>query len=527
MKPVYNIISFGLLLILLEVSWAQSTEANGDTKLVKTLYETALLQVENLQLTVALDDSLVIFLKQDAQDFAKEGNWKEASEVLETILDLYENAENLLSFGDLKTKNDAPLSTNIDAESAAETGLATVQRFEIESGVDFSQQEFEITFLESDSILIEELQNPYISFSYFQPFSFGKQALSFTHRLRMDNQFINYNFFTNVERQSGSRVMRLELDESFYHPQTQGDYDYLDNRIRFFIGAPTASKDRWYVSARGRYKWFPTNISTERDILSLSGSMYYEHYFNAINSIYLNVTPRLYRESQGYSYFQNGLTSTYRLWKNFNRYLEIGGEAIYLTFRNDGSDASFDNRYISLTPKFKSEWLIASHLGVNARMEYEIRKHKTADAITPDFSDFSLQVVPKYYIDDFRSFGFGYFSASRKHKAEDAEDNVFAEQADFDEQGLVSQFEYLSLSGIMMNFEYRISWKNYPNSQSSLLDSYYSNRFVHSVSLFGWIPITGNWQFQLFANYDNDIDRSEQQNDTRNMLLNFGLIYKF
>ncbi len=526
MKPVNNIISFGLLLILLETSWAQSLDAKSDTPLAKTLYETELLQVENLQLTVALNDSLVVFLKQDAQNFAMEGNWTEASEVLETILDLYENAENLWSFEDLNAKNDLSLSPN-NAEAAVETGLANAQRFEIESGVDFSQQEFEITFLESDSILIEELQNPYLSLSFFQPFSFGHRDLSITHRLRMDNQFINYNLFTNFESRRGSRVLRLEFDESFYHPQQQGEYDYLDNRIRFFIGAPTASKDRWYFSARGRYKWFPTHISTERDIFSLSGSMYYEHYFNAINSLYFNYTPRLYRESRGYSYFQNGLTSTYRLWKNFNRYVEIGGEAIYLTFRNDESDAAFDNRYFSLTPKLKTEWRMIGHFGVNAQMEFETRKHETADAITPDFSGFSLQAAPKYYLDDFRSFGAGYFRETRKHTAGNAADQVFAEQADFDEQGLVTQFEYLSFSGMMMNFEYRISWKDYPNSQSSLLDSFYSDRFVHSVSLFGWLPITENWQFQLFANYDNDIDRGEQQNDTRNLLLNFGLIYKF
>jgi len=527
----------GMLLILHIIGGKNSlrsqTPAANDSliTLEKNLYEAALLQVENHLLRQQnSSDSLIIDLLADARNLAEQEEWSGGREILNAILSLLEtppednNSHNLQSW---EKNNDDEKYYNTSSLSLSMPNAAA--QFQVESGIDYSQQEFEIDFVENDSVIVEELQNPYVSLAYYQPLNIGRQQFLTNHRLRMDNQFINYDFFVSMEVKARNRITRLELDENFFHDKTGDGSDFLDSRLSFFYGNPYSYENRWYLSVRGRYKWFTQSNALSEDILSADMTAYFEHFFKTTHSLYFYWAPGFYRESaaSGYRYLQNRVGGFYRIWESYNRLLEVGGEIAYQNIDNTINEEPYHNSYLSFHPAAQMEWPYSKHLGIEARLMAENRNYSTADAVNPSYNYLTSLLVQKFYLGDLSSLGIGYFGEKQAHRVNREDEEQFARQGDFTSHGPVFTAEYLNLSGILFTAEYRITWRDYPHAEYSFLSSYYSNRFVHSLSLFGWIPLTRHWQLQAFANYDNDQDRDNERNDTRNTLLNAGVVYKF
>ncbi len=530
-----------LLTILAALAWAAGSPAGAQAVsasaidsvalLEQNLYESGLARVETL-LPGLPEDSLIYQLLEDAAALAAMKNWREGQEILNTILALYEAAEATDgSAGVSLRENPVPDSgvTALNSNFASLSVFDPAPRFQIESGIDYSRQEFEVTFLENDSVIAEELQNPYFSIAYYRPVFLGGQPLLLNQRLRLDNQFINYDIFLSTEKRTLKRVARLELDGGYFHARTAQEPDFFDSRAMVFYGNPYDTRNRWYLSLTGRYKGYSEPGSFSGDIVSVGLNTYYEHFFDFTNSLSFSWMPGLYRESgeSGYRYTQNRLAGFYRLWKNYNRYLELGAEGVYQDLDNVVSDEPYQNAYLALEPRAEFEWAFLSWWGIHLRSRLERRDYRSADAVNPNISYLNFEAIQKIYLGSLKSFGIGYFREQQTHRAANRQDQPIVEQADFISHGLALTGEYLNLAGILLTVEYRLSWRNYPRAENSLLSSFYSDRFVHSLGLFGWIPLTRRWQLQLFANYDNDQDREFEHNDNRNTILNAGVVYKF
>lgn len=530
-----------LLVFLAALAWVAGSSAGAQpvsasptdslSRLEQNLYESSLMRVEMLLLRQP-GDSLMYQLIDDARELAAMKNWPGAQEILNTILALYETAEAMdggmeQGFGENPPPDSGAMHLNYNFSSSYIFDPAP--RFHIESGVDYSRQEFEVTFLENDSVIAEELQNPYLSITYYRPVFIGGQPLLLNQQLRLDNQFINYDVFLSMERRTVKRVGRLELEGGYFYARTAQEPDFFDSRAMVFYGNPYDTRNRWYLSLSGRYKGYSRPGSFSGDILSLGLSAYYEHFFDFTNSLSFSWMPGLYREfgESGYRYLQNRLTGVYRLWKNYNRYLELGTESVYQDFVNLVSEERYQNGYLALAPQAEVEWAFLSWWGILLRGRLERRNFRSADAVNPNTGYLNLEAILKIYPGNLKSFGIGYFREQQSHHAANRQDQPIVEQADFVSNGLALTAEYLNLSGILLTMEYRLSWRNYPRAETSLLSSFYSDRLVHSLGLFGWIPLTQHWQLQLFANYDNDQDRKFEHNDSRNTILNVGVVYKF
>ena len=506
----------------------------GSASLAQLLYENARIQLETTLALQTNSDSLLFELMADADTLAAAGDWKGAREVLDTVFDLagFTAAET----GAEPATSAAELSIFPAARNTDDLFFDTYRpasSFQIETGIDYSLQEFETSFIENDSVLVDELQNPYFGMAYFQPLNWGRENVSLTHRLRLDNQYLYYNFYGISERRSGSRVRRLEFDGSYFRVQTAPESDFMDNRLAFYVGDFAAGKHRWYLNLQSRYKWYPAGDSLSGDIFSAGLSAHYEYAFDFSRSFYLHWAPGIYRESRalGTRYFQNRLSGYYRVLEGFHRFLEAGVETVYQRYdpsSDEASDTSTDgDRYFTLQPRLRLEWALAPWLGIDADLQWERKNDALANAIYPSYDRWYGEAVPKWLRDDLTSLGLGGFWEKQVHSTTEESDLAWAQQADFTDYGLVLKGEYLNLKGSMINAEYRLNWRNYPNAEASWFDTFYSNRLIHSISIFGWIPLTRHWQFQLFVNYDNDQDRDKEFNDSRNTFLTAGLIYKW
>lgn len=530
------------LMMLAFLAWAAGSQAHSQaiavlpadsvSLLEQNLYESGLAQVETLLLRRQPEDSLIYQLLGDARTLAAQNDWRGGQDILNTILALYEMEGEMDSSLGVSFTRDLHVNGGEIAPGSHGASLSAFDpapRFQIESGIDYSRQEFELTFLENDSVIAEELQNPYFSIAYYLPMYISGQALLLNQRLRLDNQFINYDVFLSMEKRTLRRVARLELDGGYFHARAAEEPDFFDSRVSLFYGNPYHTRDRWYLSLTGRYKGYSEPGSLSGDILSAGLTGHYERFFNYTNSLAFSWMPGFYHESggTGYRYTRNRLAALYRLWKNYNRYLELGAEGVYQDFDNVVSDELYQNAYLALEPRAEFEWAFPSWWGIHLRSRLERRDYRNADAVSPNISYLNFEAIQKIYLGSLKSFGIGYFREQQSHRAANRQDQPIVEQADFVSHGLAFTGEYLNLSGILLTVEYRLSWRNYPRAENSLLSSFYSDRFVHSLGLFGWIPLTRRWQLQLFANYDNDQDRKFEHNDNRNTILNAGVVYKF
>ncbi|GEM_PF-2690727 len=530
-----NITRLGLVLLFLGGNlWvytasAQSFVGNDSLQMEQTLYENALLQIEISLMKSQQPDSLIHDLLSDAAEFAQKGQWGEGMQLLSTILSLLQESDEDPSTSS-KAEQASPNFKTPDEYSPGLPSYSQQPYLQVETGVDYSLQEFEMSFLESDSVIIDELQNPYFSILFTQPFRVGHQKLILNHSLRFDNQFLNYGLFTTLENNSRSFLSRLEVDANYYLIQTADGTNFFDNNLSYLWGKPYALSHRWYVNANSRFKWHPSPDSISTDILSADLSLFYEHLFGYGNSISFNITPSLYHESQAsrYQYFQTRATGEYQYRQGYNRYLQFKTDYLYNDFSNVVGDSIYQNRYQDLEPFLKAEWAFTRQFGLAASLQMEKRIYRVADAISPNIDMLEIEAVPRVYWGDLNSAGVGFFWQKQTHRAKTSgEDNEFVQQANFTARGLIVSAEYIRLEGALINFEYRMSWRDYPHAQDNFLTTFYSNRFVHSLSLFGWIPLSKHWQIQLFANYDNDQDRQRENNDNRNTIVSGGLIYKF
>lgn len=512
----------------ISTAFAQSV-SNDSLQMEQTLYENNLLQIEITLVKSQPPDSLIDTLLSDAEEFARNGQWKEGREMLATILSLLLASEappRIFPEPEQSSSNE-PATEDYSFSSSSYTRQPY---FQVETGVDYSLQEFEMSFLESDSVIIDELQNPYFSMLFTQPFRIGHQNLILNHSLRFDNQFLNYGLFTTLENNSRSYLSRLEVDANYFLIQTADGTNFFDSNLSYLWGKPYAFSHRWYVNANSRFKWHPSPDSISTDILSADLSLFYEYLFGYGNSVSINITPSLYHESQAsrYQYFQTRASGEYQYRRGYNRYLQLKTDYLYNDFSNVIGDSIYQNRFQDVEPFMKAEWAFTRRLGLAVSFQMEKRNYRVADAISPNINMIEIEALPRVYWGDLNSAGVGFFWQKQTHRAKtSAEDNDFVQQANFNARGLILSTEYIRLEGALINFEYRMSWRDYPHAQDNFLNTFYSNRFVHSLSLFGWIPLSKHWQIQLFANYDNDQDRQRENNDNRNTIVSGGLIYKF
>ncbi len=526
MKILAHTIFLMITLAVLLPLRAQDSTLSSRQEIDKNLYEITLYKLKSHFPEQTRVDTIIPDLVKDAAELAEAGQWSEARELLAAAESLLQIDAEALPADSLAEAIEFSVKVNRDADNSfADKNIAAY--FQIESGVDFSRQDYQIAI--DDSALVEQLQSGFLNLDYYHPLKLGGQTALVNHSLRADNQYVSYAFQGNLEIQRDRLLQRFDVQSGFYLSQEKLFADFGESRLSYLLGRPYSLDTRWYVDARARTKWHPNPDSLNSDILTASLTGYIEHFFNFRQSINFSWTPSWYQERNGsqFQYWQQRAYGYYRLREGFNRYVELGAEFVQNNFRDDIQDTLYQNRYVSIEPQVQAEWTLNPRLGFKARLEWETRRYRVSDAVNPDFQNRKAEAVLRFYRSTFQSFGLGYVFEDQRHKVRKETDAAFAEEGDFFSHGLVVELEFLQLDGIMIDLSYQLSWRSYPNAVDSYFNAFYSDRLTHSINLFAWVPLTARWQVQLFANYDDDRDREFKQNDARSTIMNASLIYKF
>jgi len=493
--------------------------------LEEDLFANALLQVETALLIAPTSDSLLLGLKGDAVELAEAGNWSDALELVGLLLEMLD-----------VNQSDIQLNEPSDQTviSLAATNSRIGRSFSIETGFDFSRQEFGISPVETDTSILEELQNPFVEISYSQPVYLENSELKFRHDLRADNQFLNYGLNMNWVKK-GKVHSRIETSIDYNYAQNEEFASYLDSRTGINLSGRGRNNFRWSLDGELTYKDFSNQDSIAADVFSGTSSLYLERVWKSDHSLLFRISPGFYRlgNSQG-RFSQNQSMLSYRYQAGLNNKLELSISSLLQDYEyalepvltNDAIE-EYENSYITFEPEVLVEQQLASHFGIKLTGRMERLWFRDSNSITPDELMFTAKVIPKLYFNELNSIGLGWRGTSKEHRAAVDEETIFAQEADYFANGLVATFDYLSLGGMFINLEYEAYWRSYPNTTENTFSTFYSDRFTHLISLIAWLPLNDNWRIQAFANFEDEEDREFKVNDSQSTILSISLQYSF
>jgi hypothetical protein len=160
-------------------------------------------------------------------------------------------------------------------------------------------------------------------------------------------------------------------------------------------------------------------------------------------------------------------------------------------------------------------------------MESDLRSYQNPDLTYSNYNYRILNAQLKYYFNVYNAIGVGYLHEEENHSSEDPAESAAVDLEDFYAQGISLSLEILHIKGFMISLNYGYLLRTFPDGGDDDILGIYSDRRIHSLQLFGLIPFSRHWQFQFFANYDNDQDRHHENNDNLNTLFNASFLYQF
>ncbi|UCF64205.1 MAG: hypothetical protein JSW33_16860 [bacterium] len=493
---------------------------------LKTAYESRKVQLDFLIETVQLTDSLIYYYVNEAEYFARQEEYQIATDLLNEAIDFLSMKPDTadvseLDFLDLIT----PWAKNLSISDQPRNPW----QFTAEMGTDFSRNEYELSFLESDSLILEQLNNPFLAMRISKSYSRAQNWLNFYNFTRIDQDLLQTSFYLAMESMEYKKNWRIEGRTDWFWLLQENSGTFWENELRLYWNYLLTSRNRLYLQSNLRSKiYFPSN-ETFRNIYD--GELYIaiRHHFRTLHWLELSVRPRRYLENQseGSHYTQLNAQFAYNNRLDYNRYL-IGRFNYYLRdFRNSFYTDNYTNQYQSLRPSLEAEWPVIEPFGLEGRFELDKRSYQNPDLTYSDYlyTYFNLQL--KYYFNVYTAFGIGYLLETEDHLPDDSSESPVINLEDSRSRGISVSMDILQMKGLMISLNYGYLLRTFPNAGTEDILGIYSNRRIHSLQLFGFCPLNRHRQFQFYANYDNDQDRDHDNNDNLNTLFNISLLYQF
>ncbi|GAB4373965.1 MAG: hypothetical protein Kow0042_18220 [Calditrichia bacterium] len=523
-----NVAMFTIIPVFFVLTYAKAQVSGPDNPALEAreMFESRRLQLDFFIQQHALPDSLVLSLGQEADYFAHQEEWQIALELLNQAIQLVQSRE---LDGEEVGKNEIP--TESFDFSSLNINLPQWEdwQWSLEMGSDYSRQEYEMSLIESDSVVLEQLYNPFVSARLNRLGNWKAGSYQLFGYVRADRELAEGSFSVGLESPYFERYWRVEAQSNlfYFHKELQGSF--WDNQLRGSWSQSLGMQKRLMLNSQLRYKHFLPADSAYGNLFYSELSVAFRNYFQLLSWVEVMLRPALYREerSTGFRYQQiQGRIGFYRH-QEMNRYLNAQLDYYYRGFHSPQSENDYQNSYQFFRPMLEAELPLFRPMGLAVRGELESRRYGEPDVNYSDFFFGSLSGQLKLYFSDYNSIGLGFVYELENHSLQEESQRQFADQEDYTASGLVVSADILKLTDLMLSFNYQYTLRTYPHAGADDLLGFYSNRRIHSLQGIGLIPLGRHWQFQFFANYDNDRDRDREANDNFNTIFNLGLIYKF
>jgi hypothetical protein len=515
-----------VVFVLSECIWCQVDPKNLNSLNTRELFESRLLQLEFLSEKINFaSDSLAVYLREEINYFTESEEWETALALIDQLITYYQEQnqifENPPDFG----QSDSFINAEIPQLYTSPERL----QWTLETGTDYSRQEFEMSFIETDSVIIEELNNPFFAFRVSKSGYLNKKNYQVFQYLRSDEDLLQTTTSFSLESTDYKNYWRIESLSDFFWQYQQDKGNFWENQIIGILNKSFSNQDRIYIYSQLRYKIYFNPDSSFGQLFATETSGSFRHFFELMSWFEISARSTLYNENQhlGLHYGQIHSKSEISVRSDYNRLFLVQANHYYRSFRSRLTDGDYRNSYNQFQPIMEGEIPIFTPFGISGRAELQIRRYSQPDVSRSNFNFSSLEGRLKFYLDESTSIGLGYIYETENHRSTIDSEKTLVEQENFFARGLSFSADILRENGLLLTLLYQFTLRDYPNAESSDLLGYFSNRKIHSLTGICYIPISLHWQFQLLANYDNDRDRDREANDNFSTIFNIGFAYKF
>lgn len=403
---------------------------------------------------------------------------------------------------------------------------------EITIGSDLWKQEFEMAVMETDSLLIEDVVNPFAQLKLGFDWNRRQWDASFDGLVKNSRDYIATDFDVRFDRHI-NEFAHYQIKNRFEntHYRREIDLTYWQNQIT--AGAEMDGPGLFSMEAENEFlvrKNTPQssyNSDYQQYQFRAKGnfdggskiSLYADYFFE--NRWHQHYTEKDYLEHQiGINYF--GLLSLK---------LNVSANALYSyrNYRSAISDTSYYIDYEEVQNQWNVLYRLSSAFSFRLTSNFEYRHHALTTLYTLNYSEVALEPAIVFNFNNYSSLEFGYVYTNRNYEQAPQSDVVSALDEDYFSHGISISIDIFRFDRFMVNVTDIYSIKRYPNSAANDVDHFtlYTDRNINSlIGFFSW-NVSKMWMLNVFANFDEDKDPYQNHSNTRSTMLGLELTCNF
>ena len=522
-------LSFFVLISQFELPplYAQSRNVkNSDEEVVDPIlrYEIQNLNIEIRWAEFALYENFadLIELRQFSKDAVEKGDYELALIYLDEIIELTD-----------EQSSDSTIQYQLAALDESFEFSKDNFTTEIVFGMDFSEQEYNLTFGLSDSTFIDSQNNPYSGFrlrwASYQANNFkveldGLMKVSRDYTAWQAQSQFTKNFITGFEIHFGQVFDGLSYKRSFPIEYWQSSSNLILEK-RFGDDLALSIGDEFqYRSYENESESFPTFQKNEfQTVLRASD------FLNSRLTIDFTIDQRIQKTFQLYDYvdrrfsiqhsFNSSLNTSFLGWYQFRdmKYTQVNSDSSFLT--------DFRQHFITLNV---SQSLIRS-VSLKLSGEVILRDHPETYLYTPDFTYLRFEPGFLFDLSNQLNLGINYILESKEYKKNEVQQSNLLISQNKLSQGLLLSLDFFNYKNLLCSLSHTFMFNSYPDAGDEPIPGFslYTNRSQNSTLLYLSYQVIDPLEITLVMQYDLDKDREIKHNDSRSSIFSLDINWKF
>lgn len=402
--------------------------------------------------------------------------------------------------------------------------------FTLRTGVDFNRQEFELGFIESDSLITEQISKPFIGIDLnIQLIGIRQNGIGLQASGRGDSENRNIALKMYADYHPAKYQFFFEagflLDKNITYP----DFSYNEFNSKQKFSANLPGNWNWLIQNQLRYKAYEAPSQTIPDFFRDVTHIELSHYGlnHTLNSVQYHMD---YNESIHFlnnDYFDQSIQWNGRkMWPTRLTFdYTFGYQNNLFTYALE--DSALSNRAESLFLQAKFDFSLNNFLSwkTDYRPRYKVYKKKTEQ--DPDYHHHLLSSAIRYGLTQNLHIETGYLLEYKKHFLfEDAQD-AYIEEQNYRGDGILIGIEFFNFKRFILSAFASYTWRRYPDALSDGLGSLYNDRNVLNLNLFMQAPLFSGLSINVFTSYDDDRDLDSDSGNIHHSIFSVELQYTF
>ncbi len=498
-----------------------------DSLSLKLSFDIKLLQLEMVwSRVVSLPEfSEIVELKIFADEAEKEKDYSLAIIYLDEIFSIIANNAIIVN-------NRIHISNNNPDLIADQVLSETVFSREILMGMDFSKQEYHMTFSTEDSVYIETINNPFAGIKLrWNRYRLNNYDIELGGMFKYSRDYSQWQLNSQFERSYPSGF-KFQLEQSLdgmkyqrYFPirywQSLSNFRIEQTINRYFT---VLFEDEFqYRNYAGESETFSTYRRNEFQFL-LRGN-------NFLNSRFLVSYDLDQRRQKTYPlydfndhrinfqhYFNPSWRTSYSSWYQFK-------QMDYPLFVSDSSFvADYNQHFLSLN--FKQN--IQNRIAVRLFAESYSRDYPDNAIFWPDYLYLRTEPGLRIEMSEKLTFGVDYLFEIRKFNKNDDQDDSWFLNENMISEGVVLSFDFFDFNNLLVSFSHTFRLNSYPDAPDYLFPglSLFTDRKQNSTMLFVSYQIFSALEINLILQHDLDKDQEISNNDSRSSIFSLDFAWR-